>query len=1302
MSTVGNKISKAKSHIREGFRVTTTRPVAILMIVLGVFVFGWQSYEKLPLDLMPEITYPSLTVRTEYPGAAPEEVENNIAKRIEAALAVVDNLVNISSVSKTGICDVVLEFTWKTDMNVATADVREKLDQVILPDEAKRPLILRYDPSLDPIMRIALSAEDNDLVITAEEMAMRLREYAENDIREQLEAIEGVAAIRVRGGLERELLIELDNDALRAKRIDPQLVIDKVQRGNINVAGGNLREGETEYQVRVLNEFRDLDTIRNLIIERRGSIDIRLDELANVRWEPKEREIYTRIDQQPSVEIQLFKEADANIVGVAQRVRDRIFGSSTEREQAGEYAKQQKQLTEGVAGLGDDQEFLRRPIFLSFDAQERGWNFRVLTDQSIFIRNSIDEVRSSALIGGVLAIIVLFLFLRSLKSTILIGITIPVSVVATFAPMMLFGVSLNIMSLGGLALGIGMLVDNSIVVLESIFRCAQEGDPLVEAVVRGTGEVGGAVIASTLTTVAVFFPIVFVEGIAGQIFGDMALAVVFSLLASLLCALFFIPMLASRRVPIANLKKQLIVAAWSLPSADALGSRIRAHFSDTQSMFSKTLAVVSLPVLAVWWFVLTIPGLLYDIFLRRGQSWLLLKQRLGSFWDQSRGFLGSSIIKIVLAAPHHLFFFILFFVDMILDFLGRPFISVVMTGERLRNYWIRPRGRLKKTLMVITAIPYHLYIFTVFCAHFLLEVAGRLIGLTLLVLFNLIRTLSLVLGYALGLLLKPILWIFGKIIDLVNSGYPRAISWVLNHKIVVVVIALALATHAGSLLFGLKANLIPEVHQGEFNVRIKAPVGTDIEKTNRLTGEVESEIRSALKAQSNPNEDYIYETMATVVGAEKTANTRADEGENTSVVTVRLSEQDEIQAVEDQAIERIRERLSGIPGLNSITFDRPMLFSFKTPIEVEVKGHDRQYLKEYSNQAVRVMESIEGLADVKNSIQPGNPEFQILYDRERLRLYGLDIRSTAQKVRDLVEGRIAGQFRRGDLHYDIRVRLKRVDIKNREDLEYLDLSPQEPKSIKLKDVAQVLTVEGPNEIRRRDQERTALITANIKDIDLRTATEQIALGLESERRKSGWQPDYRFEITGQTEEMEVSSNSLQWALYLAIFLVYIVMASQFESLLQPFIIIFTIPLAMVGVVYLLFLTETPLSIVVFIGMIMLAGIVVNNAIVLVDYINQLRSRGLDKLDAIIEAGRIRLRPILMTTLTTVLALLPLALGLGAGTEIRAPMAWTVIAGLLSSTLLTLFVIPTVYALIDRRKFAPAEVGVERDDVALTE
>jgi len=529
------------------FAFTTKRPVAIIMVVIAVVVFGLVSYQRLALNLMPDISYPTLTVRTEYPGTAPEEVETVISRPVEQALGIISGLVSISSISKAGVSDVVLEFNWDTDINDAIAQIREKIDRLYFPQEVERPLILRYDPTLDPIIRVA--------VYGSEDLYM-MRWLAEEVVERELEKISGVAAVRVKGGLEEEVIVELDEGRLATMNLALSKVSARLAAENINMAGGRLREGDTEYLIRTLNEFKSLEEIADVVVESRGEALVRISDLGRVYRGHKEREVITRVGGTESVEIEIYKEADANVVAVAEAVSRRLYGSPAQKKFVEQLKKQEESEAEKDKEKKEEKKeekkkdrttIKRMTDFISYNLPE-GLEIKTLFDQSIFIKNSIDEVRNTAIIGGILAIIVLFIFLRSLPSTLIVSLAIPISIVATFAPMYLFGVSLNIMSLGGLALGVGMLVDSSIVVLESIFRCRSEGDGAIQAAMRGTGEVGGAVLASTLTTIAVFFPIVFVEGIAGQIFGDMSLTVVFSLLASLLVALFVIPMLASRRV----------------------------------------------------------------------------------------------------------------------------------------------------------------------------------------------------------------------------------------------------------------------------------------------------------------------------------------------------------------------------------------------------------------------------------------------------------------------------------------------------------------------------------------------------------------------------------------------------------------------------------------------------------------------------------------------------------------------------------------------------------------------------------
>ncbi|HLT36661.1 MAG TPA: efflux RND transporter permease subunit, partial [Enhygromyxa sp.] len=509
---VGSNLASWQQRLRamDRFRFTVTRPVAVLMVFFAVMVFGAFSATMLPINLMPDISYPKLTVRTEYEGAAPAEVENDVARPLEEMLGVVTGVTRISSVSRAGYADVILEFTWDTEMSEANQDVLEKLDLIKpnLPEDIKTPLILRYDPSLDPVLVLSLSGTGEAYEGIAGLKA--LRRVADREVRRLLEPIDGVASVKVRGGLEEEIHVSLDEDALRRTGISSQDVINRLESENINLAGGSMREGRTRYLIRTVNEFDQLDDIRELVVASRGGRDVLLRHIATVDYGYKDREVITRIDGNEAVMIEVYKEADANIVEMAKRVRERIDAQVGPK-------------------LG----------------KEYGAALAVVSDRSLFISSSIREVRDTAFLGGLLAVVILFLFLREGKSTVIVALSIPISILVTFAPLKLADVSLNIMSLGGMALGVGMLVDNSIVVLESIHRCREEGDPLLRAVLRGTSEVGSAVVASTLTSIAVFFPMVFVEGVSGQMFGDRGLTVVFSLLASLAVALLFIPMLAS-------------------------------------------------------------------------------------------------------------------------------------------------------------------------------------------------------------------------------------------------------------------------------------------------------------------------------------------------------------------------------------------------------------------------------------------------------------------------------------------------------------------------------------------------------------------------------------------------------------------------------------------------------------------------------------------------------------------------------------------------------------------------------------
>jgi HAE1 family hydrophobic/amphiphilic exporter-1 len=1192
---------------RSAFAVTIRRPVAILMVTVATVVFGIFSYRLLPIELMPDITYPSLTVRTQYAGAAPEEVEENVTRPVEEALGVVGGLVRLSSISRAELSDVTLEFTWGTSMGAAWQEVTERLDTVFLPEDANKPLILRYDPSLDPVLRLALASTRDDDQGPAG--LKRLRTYAEQDLRRRLEQIEGVAAVRVLGGLEEQVSVELQEEALRRTGLSIHEVGRRLQVENVNLAGGDIKEGDTQYLVRTVNEFKSLPEIADLVVARIGDRDIRLGDIGIVRSGWADREVITRFEGSEAIEVEIQKEADANMVAMAANVRAAVEGVPADGK------------TAAKKGL--------------VDSLPTGWTLQVISDRSTFIRAAVQEVKNAAIVGGLLAVFVLYLFLRDFRATSVISVAIPISVAATFAPMNLSGVTLNLMSLGGLALGIGMLVDSAIVVVESIARCREEGDSTDGAVVRGTSEVGSAVVASVLTTVAVFAPMAFVVGVAGQVFADLALTVVYSLIASLLVALFLVPALSARvgrrgegpgdRVGIVErLRRVLRYRALGPLSASDVG-RIGRGVG---------YVLLSVPLLAVAW------------FFTRGK----IPQLAG-------------VLALVAAA--------LIAIATLYNVVDR-----IRTARSLAGYL----GAL--ALFAIDPVVVALEALWLVLVWAVVLVVGPLWGLLWLA------------GRALGLVLRPIVAAVNVALSWLQEGYPRLIRAALRQRVAVIAVAVVCMVLTVLGFTTLDSSLIPDVHQGEFDLEIALPVGTPLEETLRAVAPLEE------AALDDPRVDRVL----LKIGADPDADSGPEEGEHTARLTVHLVAESParglvgrigrlvreagqglvnarhggLMAVREEVVaDDLRRVLATLPEVQS-KLSRPVLFSFRTPIEVEVEAYDLDELRMLGDRAEREMESIAGLTDVKSSARPGSPEVQIVYDREALIRLGLDLRSVADLVRTKVQGSSATEYRKRERRIDVVVRLAEQDRATLRQLRNLVVNPGAEVPVPLSAIAEVTVSTGPADIRRAGQRRVSLVSANVQGRGLSGVSDEIGERLDA----LVWPDGTSWSLSGQAQEMERSLRSLWIALAISIFLVYVVMASQFESIVHPLLIMITVPLALAGVVALLHALAISLSVVVFLGMIMLAGIVVNNAIVFVDYVNTLRGRGMTIEDALVEAGRVRLRPILMTTSTTVLALLPMALGLGDGAEIRTPMALCVIAGLLTSTVLTLIILPTVYAVAE--------------------
>ncbi|HVI26556.1 MAG TPA: efflux RND transporter permease subunit [Xanthomonadaceae bacterium] len=1130
MSTEGSSAGGRLGAGLIGF--ATRRRVTVAMATITLVLFGLIALRDLKVNLLPDLSYPTLTVRTEYTGAAPAEIETLVTEPVEEAVGVVKNLRKLTSVSRTGQSDVVLEFAWGTDMDQASLEVRDKMEALQLPLEAKAPVLLRFNPSTQPIMRIALSAKD---AVSGDEAIRRLvalRRYADDDLKKKLEPVAGVAAVKVGGGLEDEIQVDIDQQKLAALHIPIATVIDRLKQENVNVSGGRLEEGSQRYLVRTVNQFAGVDEIRDMLVTTQAAgggaaetaaeqmarvaaatgdpnamaaaasvqsasggdqnvpaagRSVRLGDVATVRQGYKEREAIIRLGGKEAVELALYKEGDANTVATADAIAARL-------------ALLKDQIPPDV-------------------------ELTVIDDQSQFIRNAIHDVKVDAVIGGLLAILVIFLFLRDGWSTFVISLSLPVSIIATFFFMDRFGLSLNVMSLGGLALATGLVVDDSIVVLESIAKARERGLGILEAAVAGTREVSMAVVASTLTTIAVFLPLVFVQGIAGQLFRDQALTVAIAIAISLAVAMTLIPMLASLkgRPPLAFPEEPPHPQwqprrRWLQPVAAGkrgLGAGVR--------------------------------GVLFGI------AWLVIRA-----WRGLAAVVGPVMRKAS-------------------DLAMRPY------GMAERAYLRLLPGALTRPKTVLLA-------------------AAAAFGLTLLAV--------------------PL----------------------------------------------LGADLIPQLAQDRFDMTVKLPPGTPLRETDAL-------VRSLQQAHAkDPGIRALYAVSGT--GTRLDANP-TESGENIGRLSVIMADggSEELEAAET---ERLRGSMRGHPGAQ-VDFSRPELFSLSPPLQIELSGPDLATIERAGQKLAALLRKNPHYADVKSTVEQGYPEIQIRFDQARAAALGLTTRQIADVVVNKVQGNVATRYSFRDRKIDVLVRADQDQRASIDDIRNLIVNPGGGTPVRLSSVADVVSTTGPSEIHRADQVRVAIVSSNLRDIDLGAAIREVQAMTAAEPLGA----DVRLHIGGQGEELGDSVRSLLFAFGLAVFLVYLVMASQFESLLHPFVILFTIPLALVGAVLALLLTRSPVSAVVFIGLILLVGLVVKNAIILIDKVNQLREQGVAKREALVEGARSRLRPIMMTTLCTLFGFLPLALAFGEGAEVRSPMAVTVIGGLLVSTLLTLVVIPVVYDLLDR-------------------
>ena len=1104
--------------------IAVKRPVAVSMFTFAVLLFGMVSLGRLSVNLLPDLSYPTLTIRTDYDGAAPGEVEQLVSKPIEEAIGVVKGVRKVTSTSRAGQSDVVLSFAWGTDMDFASLEVREKLDVLQLPLDIEKPRLLRFNPSLDPVIKLGLTAQSDTSSLSVAQMK-RLRLYAEQQVKRALESVEGVAAVRVGGGLENEIHILIDQQKASQLSIPITRLIDRVSAENINAAGGRIDNAAQAFLVRTLNQFETLSDIENLFIGRFEGRNIQLKDVATVESAYKDRDVVTRFNGNEGIEIAIYKEGDANAVNVAQKVASR--------------------LNEVNNNLPSN------------------YTLSEIYDQSVFIKQAIDNVKSAAVMGGILAMLVLYLFLKDFWATVIISVSIPVSVIATFNLMYANDISLNMMSLGGIALAVGLLVDNSIVVLENIDRhkklkmagsdnatanektTAEATDTDASAASEGTKEVSGAIVASTLTTMAVFVPLIFVEGIAGQLFKDQALTVSFALAASLVVALTLIPAMAHKKKKQQLDHEDVFTTPAPTPPTSTLG---------------KVMYYVTLPVR--WVFRL--------IFV----------------------FLPAALVTLVIGAWH---------------------------------------------------------------------IVSKLLSVAF----------------------KPLIWVFNKGFDLLASAYEKLLRVSLRAKALVLATAFILAAGAIMLVPKLGMELIPTLSQGEFSVEVTLPAGSPLARTDAII----SELAAVAVNNNDGSETKVLRTYAMSGTGSLISAAPNQGGDHWGRLNIVM--QPSATAADMDAVKRaLRDYLAFKPQVQA-TFSEPELFSFASPIQIEIAGYDLNQLQQYGDAIATKLASFSNFADVTTSIRDGNPELKIAFHHAKLARLELDASTVSQLIAAKVGGRVATQYSVEDRKVDVLVRTQENQRDDIASVRAIVVNPGSAQPIPLSAVADVYMSVGPSEITRVGQQRVALVSANLAKGKLDEAVAvankvidetQLPLSLSAT-------------VTGQSEDMQSSFRSLQFALALAVFMVYLVMASQFESLLHPLLILFAVPLAGAGSVYGLWLTNTPLNVVVFIGLIMLCGIVVNNAIVLVDRINQLRRQGVDKDTAILDAAKTRLRPIVMTTLTTVLGLLPMAFGFGEGAEIRTPMAITVIYGLLFASLLTLILLPVLYSLFDVKKNVAQKTSV---------
>jgi HAE1 family hydrophobic/amphiphilic exporter-1 len=1012
--------------------LSVRRPVFVLMLISALMVLGLVSYVRLPVELFPSIQFPFVSVTVLYPGAGPDEVQQFIAKPLEEQLSSLPNVREVRTLASEGQVFTGVQFELGTNVDAATADVRQRVDiaKVRFPRDAEEPVVAKFDFASEPVLNIGLSGARSP---------RELRQLADDIVKPRFERVAGVAAVNVSGGLVREIRVEVDQERLRAYGIGIGQVEEALRAENVNIPGGRITEGSREFLVRLAGQFDSLAQIADLRIARPDGRLVRLGDVAAVRDLQKDPTQHTRLNGRDSVGLTVQKQAGANTVAVADGVRRAI-------------AELQRSLPADVT-------------------------FGIAQDQSLFIRSSIADVQGNLILGAVLVAIVVFLFLHNVRSTIIIALAMPTAIVATALPLYFSGFTINIMSLLGMAVAIGVLVDNAIVVNENISRHLAIDPTPQDAAREGAREIELAVLASAMTNVAVFVPIAFTAGIVGQFFRQFGLTVVFANLLSVLVAFTLTPMLSAR-------------------------------------------------------------------WLRRKEE---SRTRLARFFDRWDG------------------------------------------------------------------------------------------------------------GF-----------------DRLAVRYQAVLAWCLRHRVA----TLGLATVAFVVSIMLVASpligkeFFPVSDTGEFRVRIEMPIGSSL----RIADAAARQAEAAL--QQTPE----VKTYFTQVGAASQGFGFQTPGSQIAEIAVSLVGKDQRTRSVFEVMDDLRARLAGIPAAKVKISAASEAGGGQAPIQVEVSGPDPARLQVLAAQVEEAIRGVPGAINVDNTLAAGKPEIQVRLDRERAARFGLNSATVGTAIRTAIEGSAVTRYRVGGDEYDITVRAQPEDRASVDRLGEIAVGrAPDGTAVRLRDVAAMTETRGPASVLRKNRSQFALISADLRDRPLGAVINDI----QRQTSTMALPPGFAIDFAGEAEFQQEAFRDMLISLALAILFVYMVMAAQFESLVHPFTILFTVPLAAVGVFPLLLLTRINVSIMSLLGIIMLTGIIVNNAIILVDYTNRLRARGLARFDALLEAGRTRLRPILMTSLTTILGGLPVALGIGlSGAEWRRPLGVAVLGGLSTSTFLTLLVIPVVYTLID--------------------